>query len=264
MNPCFFPRSPLYWNRVKGMKNYKLTIQYDGGRYRGWQVQGNTENTIQGKLQQVLSQLEGAPVEVQGAGRTDAGVHARGQVAHVKLASEPDPEALLAHCAAYLPRDIAVVDAREADLRFHARLNAVQKRYVYRIWNHTIPNVFERKYLCQMPDALDLEAMRQAAALLTGEHDFRSFCGLRRFKKSTVRRVDSIEITRYGKEIRLTYIGNGFLNLMVRILTGTLVEVGLGLRPPESMADILAARDRSAAGRTMPPEGLCLDYVKYK
>lgn len=246
------------------MKNYKLTIQYDGSRYRGWQVQGNTGNTIQGKLQQVLSQLEGAPVEVHGSGRTDAGVHARGQVAHVKLTSEPSCETLLAHCAAHLPQDIAVVDARETDLRFHARLNATQKCYVYRIWNSEIPNVFERKYLCQMPQPLDLEAMRRAAAQLTGEHDFRSFCGLRRFKKSTVRRVDSIEITAHGKEVRFTYTGNGFLNLMVRILTGTLVEVGLGLRTPEHMRDILAAKDRSAAGRTMPPEGLCLDYVKYK
>lgn len=246
------------------MKNYKLTIQYDGSRYRGWQVQGNTGNTIQGKLQQVLSQLEGAPVEVHGSGRTDAGVHARGQVAHVKLTSEPSCETLLAHCAAHLPQDIAVVDARETDLRFHARLNTTQKCYVYRIWNSEIPNVFEQKYLFQMPQPLDLEAMRRAAAQLTGEHDFRSFCGLRRFKKSTVRRVDSIEITAHGKEVRFTYTGNGFLNLMVRILTGTLVEVGLGLRAPESMVDVLAAKDRSAAGRTMPPEGLCLDYVKYK
>ena len=245
------------------MKNYKLTIQYDGSRYRGWQVQGNTENTIQGKLQQVLGQLEGRPVEVNGSGRTDAGVHARGQVANVKLDSEPSCEALLAYCAAHLPRDIAVVDAREADPRFHARLSASEKCYVYRIWNSDIPNVFERKYLCQMAEPLDLDAMRQAAVLLTGEHDFRSFCGLRRFKKSTVRQINSIEITTHGNEIRFTYTGNGFLNLMVRILTGTLVEVGLGIRAPERMGEILAAKDRSAAGRTMPPEGLCLDYVKY-
>lgn len=245
------------------MKNYKLTIQYDGSRYSGWQVQGNTDNTIQGKLQQVLSQLDQAPVEVQGSGRTDAGVHARGQVASVKLRSEPDCAQVLDYCARYLPRDIAVVEAQEVQPRFHARLNAKSKCYVYHLWNSPIPNVFERKFLYQLPDPLDLAAMEQAAQLLLGEHDFRSFCGLRRFKKSTVRRIDSIEISRLGAEIRFTYVGNGFLNQMVRILTGTLVDVGLSKHPPEQVAHILAARDRSAAGPAMPPEGLCLEYVTY-
>lgn len=245
------------------MKNYKLTIQYDGSRYSGWQVQGNTGNTIQGKLQQVLSQLDQAPVEVQGSGRTDAGVHARGQAASVKLASEPDCVQLLDYCARYLPRDIAVVEVQEVQPRFHARLNAKSKCYVYRIWNSPIPNVFERKFLYQLPESLNLDAMERAARLLLGEHDFRSFCGLRRFKKSTVRRIDSIEIQTMGPEIRLTYVGNGFLNQMVRILTGTLVDVGLSKYPPEQVADILAARDRSAAGPVMPPEGLCLEYVTY-
>lgn len=245
------------------MKNYKLTIQYDGSRYSGWQVQGNTGNTIQGKLQTVLSQLDGAPVEVQGSGRTDAGVHARGQVASVKLVSEPDCDQVLDYCARYLPRDIAVTAVQEAPERFHARLNAKAKCYVYRIWNNPIPNVFERKFLCQLPDPLDLDAMKRAAKLLLGEHDFRSFCGLRRFKKSTVRRIDSIEIARLGSEVRISYVGNGFLNQMVRILTGTLVDVGLKKYPPERVAQILAARDRSEAGPAMPPEGLCLEYVTY-
>lgn len=245
------------------MKNYKLTIQYDGSRYSGWQMQGNTENTIQGKLQRVLGQLDGAPVEVQGSGRTDAGVHARGQVASVKLASEPECARLIAYCAQFLPRDIAVVDAQEAPERFHARLNARSKCYVYRIWNSPIPNVFERKYLCQLEESLDPEAMAQGAALLVGTHDFRSFCGLRRFKKSTVRRIDAIQVERLGAEIRLTYTGNGFLNQMVRLITGALVETGLGLYPPDHIAHILAAKDRSAAGRVMPPEGLCLESVTY-
>lgn len=245
------------------MKNYKLTIQYDGSRYSGWQVQGNTGNTIQGKLQTVLSQLDGAPVEVQGSGRTDAGVHARGQVASVKLVSEPDCDQVLDYCARYLPRDIAVTAVQEAPERFHARLNAKAKCYVYRIWNNPIPNVFERKFLCQLPDPLDLEAMKRAAGLLLGEHDFRSFCGLRRFKKSTVRRIDSIEIAQLGAEVRISYVGNGFLNQMVRILTGTLVDVGLKKYPPEQVTDILAAQDRSEAGPAMPPEGLCLEYVTY-
>ena len=245
------------------MKNYKLTIQYDGARYRGWQVQGNTENTIQGKLQSVLSQLDGAPVEVHGSGRTDAGVHARGQIANVQLCSEPDCQTVLDYCAAHLPQDIAVCAVEEAPDRFHARLNAKRKRYIYRIWNSTIPNVFERKYLCPLTEPLDAAAMRRAAELLLGRHDFRSFCGLRRFKKSTIRTIYSIQIDQLGSEVRISYEGDGFLNLMVRILTGTLVEVGLGQRRPEDMTAILDAKDRSAAGITMPPEGLCLDEVFY-
>ena len=227
------------------MQNYKLTIQYDGSRYSGWQVQGNTEQTVQGKLQRVLGALDGGEVEVHGSGRTDAGVHARAQIANVRLRTEPD-------CA-----------VEPAPERFHARLNARAKRYVYRIWNSPIPNVFERKFLCQQTEPLDVEAMRRAADHLCGTHDFRSFCGLRRFKKSTVRTVTAIEIERLGPEVRFRFTGNGFLNQMVRILTGTLVEVGLGLRTPEEMPAVLNARDRSAAGRTMPPEGLILDAVFY-
>ena len=245
------------------MRNYKLIIQYDGGRYSGWQVQGNTAGTIQGKLEAVLSELDGGPVEVQGSGRTDAGVHARGQVASVKLRTEPDCQAILDRCAEKLPRDIVVISAEVVPDRFHARLNAKKKCYVYRIRNHPIPDVFARKYVCQISEPLDVEAMRRAAGYLTGTHDFRSFCGLRRYKKSTVRTVESIDITAHDREIRFTYVGDGFLNLMVRILTGTLVEVGLGQRAPDSIPEVLAALNRSAAGRTMPPEGLCLDYVTY-
>ena len=245
------------------MQNYKLTIQYDGSRYSGWQVQGNTEQTVQGKLQRVLGALDGGEVEVHGSGRTDAGVHARAQVANVRLRTEPDCAAVLEYCWTHLPRDIAVTAVEPAPERFHARLNARSKRYVYRIWNSPIPNVFERKFLCPQTEPLDVEAMRRAADHLCGTHDFRSFCGLRRFKKSTVRTVTAIEIERLGPEVRFRFTGNGFLNQMVRILTGTLVEVGLGLRTPEEMPAVLNARDRSAAGRTMPPEGLILDAVFY-
>ncbi len=245
------------------MQNYKLTIQYDGSRYSGWQVQGNTEQTVQGKLQRVLGALDGGEVEVHGSGRTDAGVHARAQIANVRLRTEPDCAAVLEYCWTHLPRDIAVIAVEPAPERFHARLNARAKRYVYRIWNSPIPNVFERKFLCQQTEPLDVEAMRRAADHLCGTHDFRSFCGLRRFKKSTVRTVTAIEIERLGPEVRFRFTGNGFLNQMVRILTGTLVEVGLGLRTPEEMPAVLNARDRSASGRTMPPEGLILDAVFY-
>ena len=245
------------------MQNYRLTIQYDGTRYNGWQMQGNTDNTIQAKVQNVLSRLDGSDVEVHASGRTDAGVHAFGQVASVRLNHAVKCEELLHYCAEFLPQDIAVIAAECVPERFHARLNAKRKCYVYRIWNDETPNVFERSYLCRFSESLDVDVMRQAAALLVGTHDYRSFCGLKKYKKSTVRTVDSIEISTIGKEIRFTYVGNGFLNRMVRILTGTLVEVGLGERSADSMPGVLAAQDRSAAGRTMPPEGLCLHHVTY-
>ncbi len=245
------------------MKNYRLTIQYDGTRYSGWQVQGNTANTIQGKLVAVLSALDGSTVEVQGAGRTDAGVHAAGQVASVKLRSEPSPEELIRYCSRYLPHDIAVTGACEAGPRFHARLNAVKKCYVYRIRTTVIPDVFGGRFRCTYSEPLDIAAMREAAACLTGEHDFRSFCGLKNFKKSAVRTVFDIRLTESPDGLDISFVGDGFLNQMVRILTGTLIEVGAGKREPESMKAVLAAKDRAAAGPAMPPHGLCLEYVEY-
>lgn len=245
------------------MYNYKLTIQYDGTRYRGWQVQGNTDQTIQGKLEGVLSRLTGQPVEVHGSGRTDAGVHALGQVANVKLPRPIEPSELLGELNRYLPADIGVIAAEPAPERFHARLNARSKTYRYRIWNSAIPNVLERSYLYALPEALDVTAMERAAADLVGTHDFRSFCGLKRFKKSTVRTITDIAITQNGAEVRLEFTGNGFLMRMVRILAGTLVEVGLGQRDADTMPAVLAAQDRAAAGPALPAQGLALVRVEY-
>ena len=245
------------------MYNYKLTIQYDGTRYRGWQVQGNTDQTIQGKLEGVLSRLTGQPVEVHGSGRTDAGVHALGQVANVKLPRPVEPLELLGELNRYLPADIGVIAAEPAPERFHARLNARSKTYRYRIWNSAIPNVLERSYLYALPEPLDVAAMERAAADLVGTHDFRSFCGLKRFKKSTVRTITHIAITQDGAEVRLEFTGNGFLMRMVRILAGTLVEVGLGQREADSMPAVLAAQDRAAAGPALPAQGLALVRVEY-
>lgn len=245
------------------MYNYKLTIQYDGTRYRGWQVQGNTDLTIQGKLEGVLSRLTGQLVEVHGSGRTDAGVHALGQVANVKLPHPVEPSELLGELNRYLPADIGVIAAEPAPERFHARLNARSKTYRYRIWNSAIPNVLERSYLYALPEPLDVAAMERAAADLVGTHDFRSFCGLKRFKKSTVRTITDISITQDGAEVRLEFTGNGFLMRMVRILAGTLVEVGLGQREADSMPAVLAAQDRAAAGPALPAQGLALVRVEY-
>ena len=245
------------------MYNYKLTIQYDGTRYRGWQVQGNTDLTIQGKLEGVLSRLTGQLVEVHGSGRTDAGVHALGQVANVKLPHPVEPSELLGELNRYLPADIGVIAAEPAPERFHARLNARSKTYRYRIWNSAIPNVLERSYLYVLPEPLDVAAMERAAADLVGTHDFRSFCGLKRFKKSTVRTITDISITQDGAEVRLEFTGNGFLMRVVRILAGTLVEVGLGQREADSMPAVLAAQDRAAAGPALPAQGLALVRVEY-
>lgn len=245
------------------MYNYKLTIQYDGTRYRGWQVQGNTNLTIQGKLEGVLSRLTGQLVEVHGSGRTDAGVHALGQVANVKLPHPVEPSELLGELNRYLPADIGVIAAEPAPERFHARLNARSKTYRYRIWNSAIPNVLERSYLYVLPEPLDVAAMERAAADLVGTHDFRSFCGLKRFKKSTVRTITDISITQDGAEMRLEFTGNGFLMRMVRILAGTLVEVGLGQREADSMPAVLAAQDRAVAGPALPAQGLALVRVEY-
>lgn len=243
--------------------NLKLTIQYDGTRYDGWQRQGNTGNTIQGKLEGVLSRMAGEAVEIHGAGRTDAGVHAQGQVASVRLPGTWEPGAVRAYLNRYLPEDIAVIGVEPAGERFHARLNAVGKTYRYAIRLGDAPDVFRRKYQLRVEETLDLAAMERAAAALTGRHDYRSFCSNRRFKKSTVRTVDAIRIVRRGDDLDLTFHGDGFLYHMVRILTGTLLEVGTGKRAPEEMAAILAARDRSAAGPTAPPQGLTLVEVEY-
>ena len=246
------------------MEHYKITVAYDGSRYDGWQRQGNTDRTVQGKLESVLSRLDGQSVEIRGAGRTDAGVHAKGQVADFFLRAALSPQEVGEYLNRYLPEDVAVLSCEDAPERFHARLSTVGKRYVYRIWNSPVPNVFERKYLTSWPETLDLAAMEQAAALLLGTHDFKAFCSNKKFKKSSVRTLTALRIQRLGDEVRLTFEGDGFLYNMVRILTGTLVEVGMGEREASSIPAILASLDRTQAGRTMPPNGLILDEVFYE
>ena len=243
--------------------NVKLTIQYDGTRYDGWQRQGNTDNTLQGRLEGVLSRMVGKPVEIQGAGRTDAGVHARGQVASVHLPQGYTPQEIQNYLNRYLPEDVAVVDVVEVGERFHARLSATGKEYRYHIRMGSVPDVFARKYQYRVEEPLDLAAMERAAGYLTGKHDFRSFCGNRRFKKSAVREVFHIGVEVCGSDLTIIYRGDGFLYNMVRILTGTLLEVGLGQRTPESMVDVLEARERTAAGKTAPAQGLVLQEVYY-
>lgn len=245
------------------MKNYRMIVQYDGGRYRGWQVQRTTDMTIQGKLENVLGSLAGHPVEVIGSGRTDAGVHAAGQVANFHMEEGYSPEELLEYLNRFLPEDIAVTELSEAAARFHSRYHAVSKTYCYRIHTSTAPNVFERRYVYTYTEPLDMDAMERAAALLVGTHDYTSFCGNRHMKKSAVRTIWDIAVHRTDSEIRICYTGDGFLQNMVRIMTGTLIEVGSGRRDADSMPAVLAAKNREAAGYTAPPQGLRLEKVVY-
>ncbi|MDD6812128.1 MAG: tRNA pseudouridine(38-40) synthase TruA [Lachnospiraceae bacterium] len=246
------------------MRNFKLTLQYEGARYQGWQRQESTDNTIQGKLELLLSKMCGQKIEIQGSGRTDAGVHAMAQIANFHADTDKTTEEILDYMNQYLPEDIVVCAVEEVPERFHSRLNAKGKVYRYQIINSKIPSVFDRRYAYQIEEKLDIEAMRRAADYLEGTHDFQSFTSAKKGKKSTIRTIESIQIEEQGEKLVLTYTGNGFLYHMVRILTGTLIEVGLDKRKPEDMAAILDAKDRKEAGCLVPAKGLTLMQVQYE
>ena len=233
------------------MKNYKMIITYDGTRYYGWEHQPTTDMTIQGKLESVLSAMTGTDVEVIGAGRTDAGVHAKGMVANVHMETKMKEDEICDYMNRYLPEDICVQEVRVASDRFHSRYNAQGKTYCYTCYVGDKKPVFNRKYVNIIEGKLDVE------------HDFASFCGNPKMKKSTVREIYSIDVSLKGSFLNLTYHGSGFLQYMVRILSGTLLEVGQGKRTPESMYELLEARNRSLAGATAPAKGLCLLKVDY-
>jgi tRNA pseudouridine synthase A len=232
-------------------KNYKLIIGYDGTRYFGWEHQPG-KDTIQGKLEDVLNHLTEKPVLIIGAGRTDAGVHARAMAANVVLSVDMTAEQLRDYMNRYLPDDIIVQEVREASMRFHARYNAIGKTYCYTVFDGKTKPLFDRKYVWQLEKPVNIERMQKAAEYLTGEHDFMSFCKNPQKKKSTVRTVDQIEIRRRGDYVTLTFHGNGFLRNMVRILTGTLVAVGQGEMTAEQVKAALEAKDRLTAGQTAP------------
>ncbi len=244
------------------MRNLRLEIAYDGTRYRGWQRLTGVENTIQGKIEGVLTRILEEPIEISGSGRTDAGAHAQKQVANFHCQSELPAEEILFQLRRYLPEDIGISSCEDVQPRFHARLNAKRKTYRYRVWNQDIPCVFERRFVYVDPRPVDLEKIRGAAALLLGEHDFSAFCANKKMKKSTVRRMDAIEIRQVGLELWFDFTGNGFLYNMVRILVGTLLEVGRGERTVESIPALFGSR-REEAGGLVPASGLCLMEVEY-
>ncbi|MBO5159005.1 MAG: tRNA pseudouridine(38-40) synthase TruA [Lachnospiraceae bacterium] len=243
--------------------NYKLLLQYDGTKLNGWQKQGNTDNTIQGKLEAILEKMYGEYIEIHGSGRTDAGVHALGQAANFHAPATFSVAEIHSTLNEYLSKDIRVLSVETVSERFHARLTAKGKNYEYRIDNGKIANVFQRKYTMREEIPLDLDAMREAAAYLIGTHDFKTFCANKKMKKSTVRTIYSIVIEEKDGIVVIRYTGNGFLYNMVRILTGTLIEVGRGKRTADEIPGMIEAQARGAAGFTAPAQGLFLVEVMY-
>ena len=294
---------------IKMIVNYKMILQYDGTRYNGWQKQGNTKNTIQGKIEEILSKYFGQEIELHGSGRTDAGVHAVGQVANFKVEYQKasidkiygaennigaDKEAgrlkpnavekIKDELNSFLPEDIRILTLEQADNRFHARLNAVEKEYRYYISLDRKRDVFARKYIAQPehPEKLDIERMKSASEKFIGEHDFQGFSD-NRSKKSTVRRIDKFRVCSENMDnddyteksrngsisavqdgcLEIIFRGNGFLYHTVRLIVGTLLAVGMGEASADVVDEIFESRDRKRVPYMAPAEGLFLYKVEY-
>ena len=243
------------------MKRVRLIVAYDGTNYHGWQVQDNGI-TIEAELNRCLTELLGEEIQVIGASRTDAGVHALGNVAVFDTESRMPAEKVSYALNQRLPEDIRIQKSEEVPADWHPRYCDSRKTYEYRIYRGEFPMPVKRLYSYFTYRALDVKQMRAAAEYLVGEHDFKSFCQTGAQVESTVRTIYTLDLEEQGTDLVIRVCGNGFLYNMVRILAGTLMEVGQGKRTPESMADVLAAKNRSAAGATAPACGLTL--VKYE
>jgi tRNA pseudouridine38-40 synthase len=241
-----------------------MVIQYDGTSYNGWQKQGNTGNTIQATIEDILFQLLQEDIEIHGSGRTDAGVHAYGQTANFKCNPIHDLDVFLCQMNHKLPEDIRINRIHEVDMKFHARLSAVSKRYQYNINNSERPSVFRRKYVYNYEKKLDIESMRHAAGRIVGIHDFRGFSSEKNTQKSCVRNLYEISIETNKNEIILHFFGEGFIYNMVRIITGTLIEIGAGERSIDDIDGIFKTGKREMAGFMAPPAGLLLKSVQYE
>lgn len=245
------------------MRNYKMTIGYDGTRYQGWQKNKNASGTIQDKLDETLSRMLEEPIKVIASGRTDKGAHALGQVINFHTSQTFDTDDLKHKLMSVLPEDIVIYSCETADESFHARFHAKSKRYRYTLWRQSMePALFNRKYVTCIESLPDIEKMRLGASYFIGDHDFKGFSS-DKTKKSTLRRVERVTISEEGAAIHIDVVGSGFLYNMVRIMVGSLYEIGLGDRKPDTILMALASGDRQEAGATMPPEGLCLMEVTY-
>ena len=245
------------------MRNIKITIAYDGSRYKGFQRLKDNENTIQGKIETVLSKMADEKIEIIGSGRTDMGVHAYNQVANFKTDCNLSVTKIKDYLNNYLPEDIVIKNVEEVDERFHSRYNVKQKVYLYKINNSKTQDVFLRKYSNHIDKELDIELMKKASEYLIGRHDFTSFASSKSKKKSNVREIYSITINKNKDIIDIFVEGNGFLYNMVRIIVGTLVEVGLGKKKPEEVLSAINTGNREESGHCAPPNGLVLEKVYY-
>jgi tRNA pseudouridine38-40 synthase len=244
------------------MRTLKITLAYDGTRFVGWQRQADGES-IQGLLEDALARLEGGPVTAHGAGRTDAGVHALGQVASARVTCAHDARTLTKALNAHLPADVRVVSVEDADEAFHARFSASGKTYRYQIRNTAIADPFDRAFVWHLPEPLSLDAMAGAAALLVGMHDFGAFRSAGSEVSTSVRTVRRSAWRNNAGLLTYEISGDGFLRHMVRAVVGTLVEVGRGWRQPDEIPALLTGAARSQAGATAPPQGLFLVSVDY-
>lgn len=244
------------------MRNLRMTIAFDGTKYKGWQKQKDTDLTIQGKIEAVLSKMTNEEVTVVGCGRTDAGVHAENYIANFHTKSIDKPKKILAYLYEFLPEDIVVKSMEEVSERFHARYNVKSKTYVYTINNQKFRDVFSRKFVYHLADKLDWTEINTAAEYLIGTHDFQSFTNARG-DKSTIRTIHAIEITDKNGIIEIKISGDGFLWNMVRIIVGTLIDVGLGKLRPIDVQNILNEKKRWEAGPLAPAKGLCLKNTEY-
>ena len=250
--------------KINFMINLKATICYDGSRYTGWQIQKNSNHTIQQKIEEVLTEVLGEKIEIIASGRTDAGVHAMGQVINFRTNSEiPLPE-LRDKINFALPSDISFKKLKKESDRFHARYNVASKIYMFRILNSDTPNPFLRKYTYFYPHEINISAMEEAAKYFVGTHDFQAFTNAKKTKKSTVRTIHSIEIKKFNNEVQVFVRGDGFLHNMVRIIVGTLFEVSEGKRNAQDIEKLFSSGKRSESGYMVPPHGLFLYEVFYK
>lgn len=245
------------------MHNYKMIIQYDGGRYKGWQRLGDNDNTIQAKIENVLSELIGKKIEINGSSRTDAGVHALAQVANFKASENINAYEIKNYLYKYLPQDISVKEVKLVPDNFHARYNAKKKTYLYKIWNNEDSNPFIRKYSMHVEQALDIIKMREASQYFIGSHDFTAFSNAKSKTKSMVREIYSIDIKKDSGMIEIRILGDGFLYNMARKMVGTLIDVGLGEIGAESIPDVLNLKERNRVGCLADACGLYLEKVEF-
>ena len=244
------------------VRNIKLIIAYNGKNYAGWQIQDN-DRTIQGVIEEALKKIHKHEIKIIGAGRTDSGVHALGQVAHFDLSKEIDLQRLCIGLNGILDHELAVKNAYRVDSSFHSRFSAVQREYLYMIYRHPLRTPFMRYKAMWINYPIDIDYIQKTASMLVGEYDFASFCKKISAKNGTIRKIDSIDVREDHNIIKLRFRANAFLHNMIRIIVGTILQMHSEGRDPEYITEILNKKDRSLSGFTAPPYGLYLNRVIY-